>query len=134
MKKMNKKAGKTSDKTIINLLIVANFFSLTVSILEKLHEKNVMKLDINIKIVNILILKNMKKKKWKIITEKCVRNWDCVMVVMTYVKNINLTIGIPNVFSNVRNVKRNCYSPVPNCRGVCNSRGSWWNSSKSNRT
>ena len=46
------------------------------------------------------------------------------MVVMTYVKNINLTIGIPNVFSNVRNVKRNCYSPVPNCRGVCNSRGS----------
>ena len=63
MKKMNKKTGKTSDKTIINLFLVANFFSFTVSILEKLHEKNVMKLDINIKIVNILILKNMKKKK-----------------------------------------------------------------------
>ena len=63
MKKMNKKTGKTSDKTIINLLIVANFFSFTVSILEKLHEKNVMKLDIDIKILNILILKNMKKKK-----------------------------------------------------------------------
>ena len=60
---MNKKTGKTSDKTIINLFLVANFFSFTVSILEKLHEKNVMKLDINIKIVNILILKNMKKKK-----------------------------------------------------------------------
>lgn len=60
---MNKKTGKASDKTVINLLIVANFFSFTVSILEKLHEKNVMKLDINIKIVNILILKNMKKKK-----------------------------------------------------------------------
>ena len=63
MKKMNKKTGKASDKTVINLLIVSNFLSLTVNILEKLHEKNVMKLDINIKIVNMLILKNMKKKK-----------------------------------------------------------------------
>ena len=63
MKKMNKKTGKASDKTIMNLLIIANFFSLTVNILEKLHKKNVMKLDINIKIVNMLILKNMKKKK-----------------------------------------------------------------------
>lgn len=60
---MNKKTGKASDKTIMNLLIIANFFSLTVNILEKLHKKNVMKLDINIKIVNMLILKNMKKKK-----------------------------------------------------------------------
>ena len=59
---MNKKTGKASDKTIINLLIVANFFSLTVSILEKLHEKNVMKLDININCKYVHIKKYEEKE------------------------------------------------------------------------
>ena len=58
-----------------------------------------------------------------LITKKCVHNYDCVTIVMTYVKNIDLTIRITNVFSNLKDVRRNCYSPVPNCRGVCNSSG-----------
>lgn len=53
-----------------------------------------------------------------LITKKCVHYYDCVRIVMTYVKNIDLTIRITNVFSNLKDVRRNCYSPVPNCRGV----------------
>ena len=55
-----------------------------------------------------------------LITKKCMHNYDCVTIVMTYVKNIDLTFRIANVFSNLKDVTRNYYSPVPNCRGVCN--------------
>lgn len=68
---MNKKTGKASDKTIINLLIVANFFSLTVNILEKLHEKNVIKLDININInCKYVHIKKYEEKEMKNNNEK----------------------------------------------------------------
>ena len=55
-----------------------------------------------------------------LITKKCMHNYDCVTIVMTCVKTIDLTLRIANVFSNLKDVTRNCYSPVPNCRGVCN--------------
>ena len=68
-------------------------------------------------------IKKYEKQEMNLITKKCVHNYDCVTIVMTYVKNIDLTIRITNVFSNLKDVRRNCYSPVPNCRGVCNSSG-----------
>lgn len=75
-------------------------------------------------------IKKYKEKQINIITKKLMDNCDCITIVISYVKNINLTIKVANVFSNVNNLRRNLYFLVPNCRWVYNSRSGFSKSKK----
>ena len=99
MKKINRKTGETLDKIIIKHEM--NFIDSFQSYCQNFSKTSRKKRDefrYKYKNCKYAHIKKYEKQEMNIIPKKYVHNYDCVTIVMTYVKNINLTIGIANVF------------------------------------